>query len=38
VLIPPDWDLAEWLDASAAWERVYTDDVAAIWQRRASVP
>jgi hypothetical protein len=38
VLIPPDWDLAAWLDASAAWERVYTDDVAAIWQRRASVP
>ncbi|HET6381265.1 MAG TPA: hypothetical protein VFH63_09610 [candidate division Zixibacteria bacterium] len=33
VLIPPDWDLAGWLDASSAWERVYADEVAVIWVR-----
>jgi hypothetical protein len=33
VIVPPDWELAAWLDASASWERAYTDDVAAIWVR-----
>ncbi|HEX2142696.1 MAG TPA: hypothetical protein VHK28_10580 [Candidatus Limnocylindria bacterium] len=33
VVIPPDWDLAAWLDDSSAWQRAYTDEVAAIWVR-----
>ncbi|MGH2456059.1 MAG: hypothetical protein ACRDHD_07365 [Candidatus Limnocylindria bacterium] len=33
-ILPPDWELAAWLDASALWERVYADEVAAIWVRR----
>ena len=33
-VIPPDWELAAWLDASPLWERAYTDDTAAIWVRR----
>jgi hypothetical protein len=37
VVIPPDWDLAGWLDDSPFWERVYTDGVAAIWERRAVI-
>jgi hypothetical protein len=37
VVIPPDWDLARWLDDSPFWERVYTDGVAAIWERRAVI-
>ena len=34
VVIPPDWELAGWLDGSSAWERVYEDDTAVIWVRR----
>jgi hypothetical protein len=34
VVIPPDWDLAGWLDASAQWERAYEDGTAVIWVRR----
>jgi hypothetical protein len=33
-LFPPDTPLARWFDASAGWERVYTDANAAIWVRR----
>jgi hypothetical protein len=33
-VIPPDWELAGWFDESPLWERVYTDDTAAIWVRR----
>ncbi|HSM39020.1 MAG TPA: hypothetical protein VK838_06765 [Candidatus Limnocylindrales bacterium] len=33
-LIPPDWKLAAWFDASPFWQRVYADDVAAVWVRR----
>ncbi len=33
-VIPPDWELAAWFDASPLWERVYADDTAAIWVRR----
>jgi hypothetical protein len=33
-LFPPGTPLARWFDASAAWERVYTDANAAIWVRR----
>jgi hypothetical protein len=33
-LLPPDWDLAAWFDASDIWERVYADSTAAIWVRR----
>jgi len=34
VLFPLDQPLADWLDDSDAWERVYTDDLAGIWVRR----
>jgi hypothetical protein len=33
-VFPPDTPLAAWFDASARWERVYTDTTAAIWVRR----
>ena len=33
VLFGVDQALAGWLDDSGAWERVYTDEVAAIWLR-----
>jgi hypothetical protein len=33
-VFPPDTPLAEWFDASAAWERVYLDETAAVWVRR----
>lgn len=31
VLFPADTPLGGWLDASAAWQRAYHDDVATIW-------
>ena len=34
VLFSPDGALADWLNASPAWERAYVDDVAAVWVRR----
>jgi hypothetical protein len=34
VVIPPDWELAGWLDGSPLWERAYADDTAVIWVRR----
>lgn len=34
VLFGVDQLLAGWLDDEAAWERVYADDLAAIWVRR----
>ena len=33
-VFPPDTELADWFDASAAWRRVYADSTAAIWVRR----
>jgi hypothetical protein len=33
-VFPPDTPLADWFDASAAWERVYLDETAAVWVRR----
>ncbi len=33
-LLPPDWELARWFDASELWMRAYTDEIAAIWVRR----
>jgi hypothetical protein len=33
-VIPPDWELAGWFDASPLWERVYEDPTAVIWVRR----
>ena len=33
-VFPPDTPLADWFDASAAWEHVYDDPTAAIWVRR----
>jgi hypothetical protein len=33
-LFPPDTPLAEWFDASPAWERAYADDTAVVWLRR----
>ena len=33
-VFPPGTPLAAWFDASAAWERVYSDTTAAIWVRR----
>ncbi len=33
-VFPPDTPLADWFDASPAWERVHTDATAAIWVRR----
>ena len=33
-VFPPGTPLAAWFDASAGWERVYSDATAAIWVRR----
>jgi hypothetical protein len=33
-VFPPDTPLADWFDSSAAWERVYLDETAAVWVRR----
>ena len=33
-VLPPDWELARWFDASPLWERVYEDSTAAIWERQ----
>jgi hypothetical protein len=33
-LLPPDWSLAEWFDASDHWERAYSDSTAVVWVRR----
>ncbi|MDP9468743.1 MAG: hypothetical protein M3P32_08415, partial [Chloroflexota bacterium] len=33
-VFPPATPLADWFDASGAWDRVYTDATAAIWVRR----
>jgi hypothetical protein len=33
-LFPPETPLADWFDASPAWERAYADDTAVIWLRR----
>ena len=33
-VLPPDWELARWFDASPLWERVYEDSTAAIWERK----
>jgi hypothetical protein len=33
-VFPPDTPLADWFDASSAWERVYLDETAAVWVRR----
>jgi len=33
-VFPPDTPLADWFDASPAWERVYLDETAAVWVRR----
>ena len=32
-IVPPDWDLAAWFDASPLWERAYEDGTAVIWVR-----
>jgi len=34
VLFPLGQPFADWLDDSASWERVYEDELAAIWVRR----
>jgi hypothetical protein len=31
---PPDTQLADWFDASDAWERAYADDTAVVWVDR----
>jgi hypothetical protein len=33
-VLPPDWALARWFDESPAWERVYADSTAVIWERQ----
>jgi hypothetical protein len=33
VLMPSEGPLADWLDASEAWERAYDDPLAAVWVR-----
>jgi hypothetical protein len=33
-VFPPDTPLADWFDASAAWERAYADETAVVWLRR----
>ena len=33
-LLPPDWELAGWFDASSLWERAYADETAVVWVRR----
>jgi hypothetical protein len=33
-VFPPDTPLADWFDASPAWERVHADATAAVWVRR----
>jgi len=33
-VMPPEWELAAWFDASPDWERAYADATAAIWVRR----
>jgi hypothetical protein len=33
-VVPPDWALAAWFDASPLWERAYADDTAVVWVRR----
>jgi hypothetical protein len=33
-VLPPDWKLAHWFDASPLWTRVYEDSTAAIWERK----
>lgn len=34
VVFKPDDPLSSWLDASPAWERVYSDSTSAVWIRR----
>jgi hypothetical protein len=31
--MPSEGPLADWLDASEAWERAYDDPLAAVWVR-----
>jgi hypothetical protein len=33
-VFPPDTPLAEWFDASDAWERAYADETAVVWVRQ----
>jgi hypothetical protein len=33
-VLPPDWELSAWFDASAAWQRAYADSTAVVWVRR----
>jgi hypothetical protein len=32
-VLPPDWKLAAWFDASPNWRQVYVDSTAAVWVR-----
>jgi hypothetical protein len=32
-LLPPDWELAAWFDASPNWRRAYADLTAVVWVR-----
>lgn len=33
-VLPPDWELAAWFDASPFWRRAYADPIAVVWVRR----
>ncbi|HET6745436.1 MAG TPA: hypothetical protein VFH90_06255, partial [Candidatus Limnocylindria bacterium] len=32
-VLPPDWALAGWFDASPDWRRAYADATAVVWVR-----
>ncbi|HYN64822.1 MAG TPA: hypothetical protein VES36_09495 [Candidatus Limnocylindrales bacterium] len=33
-MLPPDWNLAAWFDASPNWRRAYADSTAVVWVRK----